>query len=95
MSKKVRQLFDQLKDERAGGENLLAGLSWDKFFGDLKAEMKQQLAHGSHELAAGLFREHAGFVMYPRQEGVEQTPGHGVHGPEMNQPEQERGGREE
>jgi hypothetical protein len=46
---------------------------------ETKAEMKQQLAHGAHELAAALFTGNA-FVMYQR--GGKDD--HGVHGPEQS-----------
>jgi len=83
------------------------GLSWDQIVGDVGHEMTEKLSQGAHELAAALFQG-SGYVMYPRgtrdDHGMD---GHGVHGPEQGQgeqqaaqdvqhepQEQERGGRE-
>jgi hypothetical protein len=98
MSKQSREFFEQLK----GGEqpNLLEsikegvqaaapGLSLSKILGDIGAELKNQAAHGSHEMAAALFRGDA-FVMYPRTNQAD-GPDHGL--PDTQQ-EQSRGGRE-
>lgn len=98
MSKQTRDFFEQIK----GGEqpNLLEsikegvqtaapGLSMSKILGDIGAELKNQAAHGSHEMAAALFRGDA-FVMYPRTNQAD-GPDHGL--PDMQQ-EQSRGGRE-
>ncbi len=41
------------------------GLTLGKILSDIGAELKEQAAHGSHELAAALFRGDA-FVIYPR-----------------------------
>jgi len=99
MSKKTRELFEQLKaGEQSMGavqaavegvQAVAPGLSLSKILGDIGSELKQQAAHGSHELAATLFSGNA-YVMYPRQQGHD-DPQHGL--PEMQQ-EQEQGGRE-
>lgn len=69
---------------------------------DVADELKHQVAHGVHEIAAALFRDNSGFIMYPRREGRDDEPTIGVHGPaaaesQPEQPEQEihqeRGGR--
>ena len=71
---------------------LAPALTWGDIFSDGKSELKQQLAAGTHELAAVLFNG-SGFVMYPRTAGNE-TPSvedsqHAL--PEKTQqPEQER-----
>lgn len=44
---------------------LAPGLSLSKMLNEIGGELKQQLAAGSHEMAAALFRGDA-FVMYPR-----------------------------
>ncbi len=74
----MEKMAELLKDDRSGGEQLPAGMSWDKFFSDVGAELKHQVSAGAHELAAALFTGQ-GFVMYPRQpEAVEQEPHHGI-----------------
>lgn len=80
---------------KEGIQAVAPGLSLSQILNDVGAELKQQLAHGSHEMAAALFRGDA-FVMYPR-EGKEAGSLHGL--PEQAQQqdmqrEQERGGRE-
>ena len=47
---------------------------------DIKAELKQQVTHSAHELAACLFNG-SGFVMYPRNSGRDD---HGVHSPDRD-----------
>ncbi len=99
MSKETREFFQQLKagDQQIGAmeavkegiQAVAPGLSLGKILGDIGAELKQQAAHGSHELAAALFNGNP-FVMYPRQSGHD-DPQHGL-GQEMQ--EQDRGGRE-
>jgi hypothetical protein len=81
-------LAELLKDERSGGEVTPPGLSLSKILTDVKVELKDQLAHGSHEMVAALFNGSA-FVMYPRtgNDGVDQKSEHGLHGPETKQPE--------
>lgn len=44
------------------------GLSWGKIWEDLKDEFKEQMKHGSHEVAAAINNESA-FVMYSRSAG--------------------------
>jgi hypothetical protein len=69
---------------KEGVQAIAPGLSLSKMFSDIKNELKQQAAHGSHELAAALFNGSA-FVMYPRtKDGREDPP----------QPERNRGGME-
>jgi hypothetical protein len=65
-------------------EGLLKGLSLSKILNDIGKEMKNQAAHGAHEMASVLFRGDA-FVMYPRPEGEPQRE---------DQQDHERGGRE-
>jgi hypothetical protein len=60
-----------------------------KILGDIGAELKNQAAHGSHEMAAALFRGDA-FVMYPRTNQAD-GPDQGL--PDVQQ-EQSRGGRD-
>jgi hypothetical protein len=100
MSKRTQEFFEHIKSgeesngaiqaAKEGIQAVAPGLSLDKILGDVGAELKQQAAHGSHELAAALFNGNP-FVMYPRQQGHD-DPQHGL-GPEMQQ-EQDRGGRE-
>ena len=85
MSKHGREVFEQIKAMEAVREGVQAvapGLSLDKIFGDIKAELKQQAAHGAHELASAIFRGD-GYVMYPRTNQADAP-----------QQEQSRGGRE-
>ena len=105
MSKQTREFIEQLKGGeqptllesiKEGVQAAAPGLSLSKILGDIGAELKNQAAHGSHEMAAALFRGDA-FVMYPRTNQAD-GPAHGMpdmqHGlPEMQQ-EQSRGGRE-
>lgn len=78
---------------KEGVQAVAPGLSLDKILSDVGQELKQQMAHGSHEMAAALFRGDA-FVMYPR-EGKEAAGLHGHGLPEqMQRQEQERVGRE-
>jgi hypothetical protein len=67
------------------------GLSLSNILHDIGAELKQQAAHGAHEMAAALFNG-SSFVMYPRQASHD-DPQQGQT-QETQQPEQERGGRE-
>ena len=101
MAKNIREVFGQAKagDQQIGvveavkeGIQAVApGLSLREIFSDIKAEMKDQLAHGSHELAAALFNG-SPFVMYARggRDDNEPQPG----SPEVQQQERDRGGRE-
>jgi hypothetical protein len=83
-----REVFEQIKAMEAAKEGVQAiapGLSLNKIFSDIKAELKQQAAQGAHELASALFRGDP-FVLYPRQNQAD--------GPAPPQQEQSRGGRE-
>ncbi len=71
-----------MKDEKSGGEVTPPGLVNSKLFADIGKELKHQLASGSHELAAALFRGDA-FVMYGKA-------GQEVEGRDVVQPEVER-----
>jgi hypothetical protein len=75
------KLFDGLRAAKDTALAVAPGLK--DLVPDVKAEMKDQAAHGAHEMAAALFNGNA-FVMYPRggkdDHGKE---GHGVHGPEQ------------
>ena len=91
MSKHNRELFEQIKSgEKEGIQAVAPGLSLSKILGDVGTELKQQAAHGAHELAAALFNG-SPFVMYPRTKEGKEDPQHGL--PEKQQ-EQDRGGRE-
>ncbi len=91
MSKKLREVFSQVKPgeqqvgameaAKEGIQAVAPGLSLREIFSDIKAEMKDQLAHGSHELAAALFNG-SPFVMYARG-GHDEGPQHGL--PETQQ----------
>jgi len=87
VSKQNRAFFEQLKE---GVQSVAPGLSLSKILGDIGNELKNQAAHGSHELAAALFNG-SPFVMYPRTKEGKEDPQHGL--PEKQQ-EQDRGGRE-
>jgi hypothetical protein len=101
MAKNIREVFGQAKagDQQIGAveavkegiQAVAPGLSLREIFSDIKAEMKDQLAHGSHELAAALFNG-SPFVMYARggRDDNEPQPG----SPEVQQQERDRGGRE-
>ncbi len=92
MSKQTKEFFEQLKAGEQPGllERMKERLSPSTILGEVGAELKQQAAHGAHELAAALFNQNA-FVLYPRQPDHD-DPQQG-HGQEMQQ-EHERGGRE-
>ncbi len=91
MSKTLREVFAQVKPgeqqvgameaAKEGIQAVAPGLSLREIFSDIKAEMKDQLAHGSHELAAALFNG-SPFVMYGRG-GHDDGPQHGL--PETQQ----------
>ena len=101
MAKNIREVFAQAKagDQQIGvveavkeGIQAVApGLSLREIFSDIKAELKDQLAHGSHELAAALFNG-SPFVMYARGGRDDNEPQTGS--PEVQQQERDRGGRE-
>lgn len=103
MSKTLREVFSPVKpgEQQVGAmeavkegiQAVAPGLSLREIFSDIKAEMKDQLAHGSHELAAALFNG-SPFVMYGRG-GHDDGPQHGL--PETQQEmkqERDRGGLE-
>lgn len=100
MSKEMREFLEQAKaGDRAMGpieamregiQAIAPGLSLSKILGDIGSELKQQAAHGAHEMAAALFNGNP-FVMYPRQQGRDDAPNHAQ--PEAQQ-EQSRGGME-
>ena len=104
MAKNIREVFGQdkapaqqigaLEAVKEGFQAVAPGLSLRKIFGDIKNELTEQLKHGSHELSAALFNG-SPFVMYARggrdnEQQNEQQQG----SPEVQQQEQERGGRE-
>lgn len=43
----MEKMAELLKDDRSGGEQLPAGMSWDKFFSDVGAELKHQVSAGA------------------------------------------------
>jgi len=92
MSKQTREFFEQLKagEKPSLLENIQDRLSPSTIGGEFWKELKQQAAHGAHELAAALFNQNA-FVLYPRQPDHD-DPQQG-HGQEM-QHDHDRGGRE-
>ena len=99
MSKEAREFFAQLKESQQVGameavkegiQAVAPGLSLSKILGDVIHEGKEQLKHGSHELASALFTGNA-YVQYARKENSKDEPEHGL--PEQQQ-EQSRGGRE-
>ena len=77
-----------------GVKAVAPGLTLANILKDVGSEMKQMAAHGAHELAAALFNNGSGFVMYPR--GTREDPEHGLAA-EAQKPQQEaqqeRGGR--
>jgi hypothetical protein len=92
MSKQTREFFEQLKagEKPSLVEKMQERLSLSTIGGELWKELKQQAAHGAHEMAAALFNGNS-FVMYPRQSSHDDQQA--VHGQER-QEEQHRGGRE-
>src|SRR5947209_4560148 len=101
MSKQAKELFEQLKGAeqsmgpveaiKEGIQAVAPGLSLSNILHDIGSELKQQAAHGAHEMASALFRGDA-FVMYPRTNQAEGLD-HGVS-QDTQQQEQDRGGRE-
>jgi hypothetical protein len=89
MSQPVGQSTEGNGATNAPKESLLKGMSLSKILNDIGKELKDQAAHGSHEMASMLFRGDA-FVMYPRSEDLEQQ----LQGQQEVQQEQDRGGRE-
>jgi hypothetical protein len=47
-------------------QTIAPGLSLSKILNDIGTELKEQGTQGAHELAAALFRNYDGFVMYPK-----------------------------
>jgi hypothetical protein len=102
MAKKGQELFEQaqageqsigtLQAVKEGVQAVVPGLSLSNILGDIGSELKQQAAHGAHELAAALFRNSDPFVMYQRSNQVE-GPENGLP-QEAQQQEQSHGGRE-
>lgn len=101
MAKNIREVFGQVKagEQQIGAmeavkegiQAVVPGLSLREIFSDIKAELKDQLVHGSHELAAALFNG-SPFVMYARGGRDDNEPQQGS--PEVQQQERDRGGRE-
>jgi hypothetical protein len=99
MAKNIREVFGPeqageqkitaLEAVKEGIQTVAQRLSLKEIFGEIKDEMKEQLKHGSHELASALFTGN-GYVQYARKESRDE-PEHGL--PEQQQ-EQDRGGRE-
>jgi methionine aminopeptidase len=100
MAKNLREVFGPekageqkigvLEAVKEGIQAVAPGLSLREIFSDIKAEMKDQLAHGSHELSSMLFTGNS-YVQYARHGRDDQS----LHGsPEVQQQEQDRGGRE-
>jgi len=100
MSKQAKQFSELFKGEQIGAveamkegiQAIAPGLSLSKILGEIGTELKDQAAHGAHELAAALFRGTDAFVMYPRT-NHDKAPEHGLP-QETPQQEQDRGGRE-
>ncbi len=84
----VEAAFEGVKE---GVKAFAPGLTLSKILGDIGTELKEQAAHGAHEMAAALFRGDA-FVMYPRTNQAEGTD-HGLS-QEAQQQEQSRSGRD-
>lgn len=103
MSKTLREVFSQVKPgeqqvgameaAKEGIQAVAPGLSLAKVFGDITAEIENQVEHGSHEVAAMLYTG-SPFVMYGRG-GHDDGPQQGL--PETQQEtkqERDRGGLE-
>jgi hypothetical protein len=90
MSALAHKLFDTVKESLGNAP------------GQIGAELKHQVSHSAHELAAALFNQN-GFVMYARgghddhgKHGPEPAPGHDqatVHGLDEPTQQLQRGGR--
>lgn len=66
MAEKVT-VADIFKGVKEFVQEMAPGLTAEKILSDIGQEVKQQAAHGSHEIAAMLFSgSGSGFVMYPR-----------------------------
>jgi hypothetical protein len=99
MAKNLREVFGPQNAEeqkigpieavKEGIQTVAQRLSLREIFGEIKDEMKEQLKHGSHELASALFTGN-GYVQYARKESRDE-PQHEL--PEQQQ-ERDRGGRE-
>jgi hypothetical protein len=83
-----KEKFKQLMTEEKSGGPALTDQAVKRFFKEISAELKDQVAFGAHELASVLFTG-AAYVQYAR-EGKEDE-GHGL--PEQAK-ELDRGGRE-
>jgi hypothetical protein len=89
---KVQEFLENIK------QDIKESVSPANIWNDIKTELTQQAAHGSHEVAAALFNGSA-FVMYPRsgenEQSKDQAPLHGLPAEADKQPEvqkeQERG----
>jgi hypothetical protein len=102
---KAKELFDQLRggEQRTGameavkeGAQLVASrMSLSTILNEVGKEMKEQVKHGAHELAAALFNGSA-FVMYPRQAQGKDDQQHGLPQQAQQEQHQEQGrnGRE-
>jgi hypothetical protein len=100
MSKPTQQLFEQVKGTgppegvfgavKEAVQAVAPGLSLGKILSDIGTELKEQGSHGSHELAAALFRGSDAFILYPRSNQAD-GPDHGL--PDV-QHEHARDGRE-
>lgn len=101
MSKELRKVFEPVQggDQQIGAmeavkeaiQAIAPGLSLRKIFADVVEEGKEQLKHGSHELASALFTGNT-YVQYARKIEDNQ-PEHGLT-QETQQHELDRGGRE-
>jgi hypothetical protein len=100
MAKNIREVFGQdkagerkigaVEAVKEGIQAVAPGLSLREIFSDIKAELKDQLAHGAHELSSMLFTGNS-YVQYARH-GRDDQPQQDV--PEVQQQERDRGGRE-
>jgi len=98
----LREMIEAMKqgDEtvKEGIQAAAPGLTLNNVLHDVGQELKQQAAHGAHELSAALFNGSA-FVMYPRQGQGKDQVDDPQHGPSQEgqkeqeaQKQQERGG---
>jgi hypothetical protein len=68
-------------------KQLFAGLSMDKFRGDVTAEAGRLFEQGKSEVAGALFSQGNAFVQYGA--GQQPTNSHGVHGAEAQKEQPE------
>ncbi len=80
-----------LEAAKEGVQAVAPGLSLSKIFSDVIQEGKEQLKHGSHELASAMFTGNT-YVQYARKDSKDE-PEHGLP-QEAQQQEQSRGGME-